>query len=189
MVQAEVSLLVLDSLERSNSSADSVHALSDFQLSKFSAANIVDDTVQLETSFLNGIENSAVLTENSQSIFDIDLGKLDGSFLELKILQDVHMLLSESSKGHEPCIKEAELLVGQSSVDATTASMATENDVLDLEVDDSKFNDGGSRDVVVLHNVGNVAMDEDVAGLKAQDSGLGATGVSTADPQYFRRLS
>jgi len=57
--------------------------------------------------------------------------------------------------------------------------------MLDLQVDDSIFDDGVGGKVGGMDDVGNVAVDEDVARLEAENRGLWAPGVGAADPQNF----
>lgn len=52
-----------------------------------------------------------------------------------------------------------------------------------LEVVYCEFDDAGGTDVVVLHDVGDVAVHEDVTGLEAEDGGFGTAGVGAADPE------
>lgn len=67
--------------------------------------------------------------------------------------------------------------------------MAAQDDVFDFEVDDGEFEDAGAAEVVVLDDVGDVAVHEDVAGLQAEDGGFGAAGVGAADPEDFGMLA
>jgi hypothetical protein len=59
-----------------------------------------------------------------------------------------------------------------------------ENDVLDFEVGDGVLDDGRGVDVGWGDDVGDVAVDEDVAGLEAEDGGFGAARVGAAEPDW-----
>jgi hypothetical protein len=60
--------------------------------------------------------------------------------------------------------------------------MSAEHDVRDFEMLDGIFDDGRDGDVGGRDDVGDVAVDEDVAGLEAEDGGFGDAGVGAADP-------
>ena len=72
--------------------------------------------------------------------------------------------------------------VPESSSGTTAACVAAENDVRDLHVLDCVFNDGGNGDIGRGDDIGDVAVDEDVAGLEAEEGGFGDAGVGAADP-------
>lgn len=63
--------------------------------------------------------------------------------------------------------------------------MAAEHDVLDLQIHDCIFDDGGGAHVVVMDHVRDVAVHEDVAGLQAEDGCFRAAGVGATDPENF----
>ena len=60
--------------------------------------------------------------------------------------------------------------------------MAAENNVRDFQVLDGVFDNGGDGYVGRGDDVGNVAVNEDVAGLEAKDSSFGYAGIGAADP-------
>jgi len=66
--------------------------------------------------------------------------------------------------------------------------MAAEDDVLNFEVHNGVFNDGGGVDVGGGDDIGDVAVDENVAGLEAEEGGFGDARVGTAEPENSRRL-
>jgi len=61
--------------------------------------------------------------------------------------------------------------------------------MLDLEVDDGVLDDGEGGQVGGCQDVCDVAMDEDIAGLEAEDGCFGDAGVGAADPEDFGRLA
>ena len=62
--------------------------------------------------------------------------------------------------------------------------MGAEDDVLDLEVGDGELECGGGVDVGGRDDGSEVAVGENVAGLAAEDGGLGDAGVGAADPDF-----
>jgi hypothetical protein len=62
-------------------------------------------------------------------------------------------------------------------------------DTLDLEVGDRVLNHARSAQIVRGDDVGDVAVDENVARLAVTDSGLGDTRVGTSQPKYFWTLA
>jgi hypothetical protein len=61
--------------------------------------------------------------------------------------------------------------------------------MLDLEVDDGVLDDGEGGQVGGGEDVGDVAVDEDVAGFETEDGGFGDAGVGAADPEDFGGLA
>ena len=61
--------------------------------------------------------------------------------------------------------------------------MPAYDDVLDLQVHDGVGDDAEGVEVARVQDVGDVAVDEDVAGLEAEDGGFGDAGVGAADPE------
>lgn len=66
--------------------------------------------------------------------------------------------------------------------------MPAKHYVLHLQCVDREEDDRLRRDVVRRKHVGDVAVDEHVARLQAQDGGLGDAGVGAADPEDLRGL-
>jgi hypothetical protein len=66
--------------------------------------------------------------------------------------------------------------------------VSADDNVLDFQVLHGVLDDGERVDVRGDDDVGDVAMAEDLAGLEAQDGGLRAAGVGTADPEDLRCL-
>ena len=60
--------------------------------------------------------------------------------------------------------------------------MPADDDVLDLEVLHGVLDDGEGVEVSGDQDVGDVAVDEDVAGVEAEDGGLRAARVGASDP-------
>jgi hypothetical protein len=67
--------------------------------------------------------------------------------------------------------------------------VACYDNVFDFQVEDGKLDNREQADVGVVDDVGDVAMDEDVARFAAQDGRLGHSRVRAADPENRRRLA
>ena len=61
--------------------------------------------------------------------------------------------------------------------------------MLDLQRTDRESEDGGGREVRRREDVGDIAVDEDVARLEAQEGRLRAAGVGAAEPEDLRGLA
>lgn len=61
--------------------------------------------------------------------------------------------------------------------------MPADDDVRDLEVGEGVGDDGLGAEVRGRQDVGDVAVDEDVAGPEAEDGGFGDAGVGAAEPE------
>lgn len=67
--------------------------------------------------------------------------------------------------------------------------MPAHDDVLHLEVRDGVGDDAAAVEVRRGQDVGDVAVHEDIAGLEAEDGGLGDAGVGAADPEDLGLLA
>jgi len=67
--------------------------------------------------------------------------------------------------------------------------MAAEDDVRDFDMLDCVFDDGGDGDVGGGNDVGDVAVDEHVAGLETEEGCFGDARIGAADPEDRGRLS
>lgn len=99
------------------------------------------------------------------------------------------MLHPQLSHGLQPDVKQAQPGVSQRSIDTAAASVAADENMLDLKMGDGEFDDGKRVDVGSGDDVGDVAMNEDLARLETEDGCLGDTGVCAADPQNPGRLT
>lgn len=89
----------------------------------------------------------------------------------------------------KPGVEDAEVLWGHGGLDAAAAVVATDDDVLDLEVLDGVVEDGSDVEVDVADQVGDVAVDKGLAGLEAGDLLGGDARVAAANPQVLGLLA
>ncbi len=88
----------------------------------------------------------------------------------------------------EPVVDEAELLIQQRGADAAAAVVADDHDVLHFEDLDGVLEDGEAVEIGVVDDVGDVAVNEDLAGAEAEDFVGGDAAVGATDPEVFRAL-
>ena len=149
----------------------------------------VQQTVDLQTAVPDGVDNSRNAPEVVHTLLHVQLGQRVLLVLRAERVQGIGVLLADLTHGLEPDVQDVELVVGESGLDTSAGGVAAQDDVLDLEVLDAELDGGQQGDVGRVDHVGDVAQDEDLAGLLAQDGGLGDTGVAAADPQDVGRLA
>lgn len=90
----------------------------------------------------------------------------------------------------QPCVQcLAQIGVPQCSICTSAFCVSAYDYLLDLQVRDGILDDGRGIDVIDMHCVRDVAVDEDVAGLAVADGRLGYPAVCTANPENLRRLA
>jgi len=176
-------------LERRAPGLNDLLRFAGLELPQGAAPNVIDEAMKLEPTLLNRVEHDAVLFQRAHTLQHVHLDQLQSGFLGGQRLEELEVLLAQPAQREEPGVDQAELLVGEGGLDATARGVAAQHDVLDLEVGDGVLDDGGGVEVTGVHDVGDVAVHEDVAGLQAQDGGLGAARVGAADPEDLRVLA
>lgn len=104
--------------------------------------------------------------------------------IELLLVKAVHV--ADVAK---PRVQQAEVLGGHSRLDTSAAVVTTDDDVLDAEVLDGVVDHAHSVEIGVAHEVGDVAVDKCLAGLKAADLLGGDAGVGASDPEVLGCLA
>jgi hypothetical protein len=149
----------------------------------------VQQTVNLQAALPDGVDDSRNAPEVVHALLDVQLGERVLLVLRAERVQGVGVLLADLAHGLEPDVEDVELVVGEGGLDTSAGRVAAQDDVLDLEVLDAELDGGQQGDVGRVDNVGDVAQDEDLTGLLAQDGGLGDARVAAADPQDVGRLA
>lgn len=170
-------------LESGQPCLDSSMRFAGVNLPQGSAANIVDQTVNLEASFFNRVQHDSVLLQRAHTLLHVQLDQLQRGLAGRQRLEELEVLRTQGAQRHQPAIDETQLLVRESSRDTTAGSVSTENNVLHLEVSNGVFDDGGGVQVTGVQHVGDVTVHKDVTGLETQDGGFGASRVGASDPQ------
>lgn len=123
-------------------------------------------------------------------LHDIELDKsvvassLVGNGIELGLVEAVNV-----TDVAQPGVQQAEVLGRHGCLDTTTAVVAADNNVLDVQVLDGVVDDGHDVDVNVADEVGNVAVDKSLARLKTGDLFGRDARVTAADPEVLGLLA
>lgn len=107
-----------------------------------------------------------------------------GKGVELLLVQPVDV-----ADVTQPRVQEAEVARGHGGLDAAAAVVAADDDVLDAEVAHGVVDDAHDVEVRVADEVGDVAVDEGLAGLEAGDLLGGDARVGAADPEVLGALA
>jgi len=148
------------------------------------ALNIKQTPMDLESAVLDPILNRHVRHEHLDPGLDVQLGDAHGTGLgvldgvELVLVGEAHRL-----ERREPGVEDAPHAgVRERGGRPAALRVSAEDDVLDLEVGHRVLDHGGGVDVGGGDDVGDVAVDEDVAWLEAEDGCLWAARVGAAEP-------
>lgn len=149
-----------------------------------SAADIKEHTVDLEAALGNSFADGGVVHEHLYAGLDVELRNADDPLLLVRDgVQLLRVVVADRLERQQPGVKNAaDAGVRESTGRAAAGGVPAQNDVLDFEVGDGVLDHGRGVDVGGRNDVGDVAVDKDVAGLHAEDGGLGAAGVGAADP-------
>lgn len=110
--------------------------------------------------------------------------ELDEAVISLVLVLDLRELLVvqtvDVADVSQPGVEQSEVLGRHGSLDTTAAVVAAHNDVLDMQVADGVVDDGHDIEIGGADQVGNVAVDEHLAGFEAGDGFGGDAGVGAA---------
>lgn len=151
MVPAEARLLILRRID----------------LLKVSLVKSVKQTVNLQTTLLDRIDNSRDTPEVVNTSLHVQTSEGILLILRAELGESVGVLFANLAHGLEPDVENVEFVVRKRGLDTTARSVAAEDDVLDLEVLDAELDGGQEGDVGRVDDVCDVAQDEDLAGLLA----------------------
>lgn len=129
---------------------------------------------------ISRLDDVAALLDDIQLDQAVVAGALVLDSIELLLVEAVHV--ADVAK---PRVQQAEVLGGHSRLDTSAAVVTTDDDVLDAEVLDGVVDDAHGVEVSVAHEVGDVAVDKCLAGLKAADLLGGDAGVGASDPEVL----
>ena len=163
--------------------------IADIQLLDLARAHIIDQTMNLDATIRNAINNARILQEGINSITDIQLDQFQLRLLLAQTLQLLEVIPPQPPQAHEPRIDYAEPPVRQRGRHPAAARVAREHDVLDFEMVDGVVDDGAGGQISRVHDVGDVAVHEDIARVEVEEGGLRAARVGAADPEDLGRLA
>lgn len=130
-----------------------------------------------DQSMDNGELIPVVALLNSGSLDDVPAGldhiELNQSVVSLTLIgNSVKLLLVQAvdvADVAEPGVQQSQISGGQGSLDTTTVVVATDNDMLDSQVSHGIVDDGHDVEIDIGDQVGDIAVDEDLACLQAHD--------------------
>ena len=163
--------------------------LGSVNLLQVTIGELVKQTVNLETTVLDGVDDSRDTPEVLHTLLDVQSCERILLLLTAELAESLGVLLADLAHGLEPDVEDVELVVGKSSLDTSAGSVAAEDDVLDLEVLDAELDGGEEGDVGGVDDVGDVAQHEDLTGLLAQHGGLGDARVAASYPENVGSLA
>lgn len=176
-------------LERDQSCLDFLLRVVRVQLPKHTTANVIDQTVHLQSPFLDRLQNDALLLEGLHTLPHVQFHQLEVGLVRRQRLEKLEILLPDLAQRQQPGVEDTQLLVAQRRGNSSAPSVAAQNDVLDAQMTDGVFDDRRRTKVGRVQNVGNVTVDKDVTGLQAQDGGLRAARVGAANPEDLGTLA
>ena len=88
----------------------------------------------------------------------------------------------------QPVVGESQAIVAQGREHAGAAIVAADDDVAHLQHVDGELDRREAIQIRVHHHVGDVAMDEHLAGRQADDLVRRHAAIGAADPEVLRRL-
>lgn len=158
-------------------------------LLQVAVGELVQQTVDLETTVLDGVDDSRDTPKVLHTLLDVQSCERILLLLATELAESLRVLLTDLAHGLKPDVEDVELVVGQGGFDTSAGSVAAEDDVLDLEVLDAELDGGEEGDVGGVDDVGDVAQHEDLTGLLAQHGGLGDTRVAASYPEDVGSLA
>lgn len=158
-------------------------------LLQVAVGELVQQTVDLEATVLDGVDDSRDTPEILHTLLNVQSCERILLLLAAELAKSLGVLLADLAHGLEPDVKNVELVVGQGGLDTSAGSVAAEDDVLDLEVLDAELDGGEEGDVGGVDDVGDVAQHEDLTRLLSQHGGLGDARVAASYPENVGRLA
>lgn len=163
--------------------------LRDIHLLQLALAKVIQQSVDLKTALLDSLDDGGYPLDHIHRRLDIQTSKLVHLLRLLHLAELLVVLLPQRAHGLQPHIKDTKVPIPQRSIHTTTARMPTHNHMLDLQVPDTELDHTEQRDIRRADDVGDVAVDKDVARLHAHDGGLRHARVGAADPEDLGSLA
>ena len=132
----------------------------------------------------SSLHNTPARLDNVQLHQAVESSPLVLNSIELLLVQPVDV-----TDVSQPRVKNAQVGRGQGSLDAAAVVVAADDNVLDLQVAHGVVDHGHGGKVDGGDDVGDVAVDEDLAGIEAHDFVRGDTAVGAANVPGCRNES
>lgn len=158
---------------------------------QLAGGDVEDDAVDGDTTLGDGLLDGVVAADGLQALADVELGKAQGLHVDGLDGVDLALVLAaQVAQGLQPGVESGAQVVVVEGVDGAAAlGVAAQHDALDLDGADGEVDDGLAAQVAGLDDIGDVAVDEDVAGLAVADGRLGHARVAAAKPQHLGLLA
>jgi hypothetical protein len=170
-------------LERRSPAIDLLLRLIDVQLIQLTRAHVINQAMDLQPPLSDCIQHHRIVHQCINPTPHIQLHELQSLRLLIHTLEQLQILPPQLPQRHQPHVNQPQLLVIQRRRNPTTGGVSAHDDVLDFQVLHGILDDRQRVEVRGDEDVGDVAVDEDVAGVEAEDGRFWAAGVGTADPE------
>ncbi len=134
--------------------------------------------------------NSSRLDDVSALLYD---AQFDEAIVPRRLVADrIQLFLVDAidvANVPKPGVQQAQILGRHGSLDTAAAVMAAHDDVLDMEMAHGVLDDAHNIEVRVDDQVGDVAVDEGLAGPEARDLLGGNAGIAASNPEILGALS
>ena len=163
--------------------------ISRLHLLQLSTLQIINHAMDPHAPLLHRLLHNAIPPQLTDPILNILLNQQAHPLPLTHTAQLLRQLHPQRPKRQQPRIQHPQTAVPQRSAHTSTARMATKDDLLDLQMADGILDDSLGAEVGRVEDIGDIAVDEDVTGLEAEDGGFRDAGVGAADPEDFGRLA
>ena len=136
------------------------------QLPQQPRPNIINTPMNLQPILLLRLNHHRILPHRPNPRMHIRLHQLDRPFRLLQMRPMMRILLPQPPHRRQPRIQKPYTLIRERGINASTANVAANDDVLHFQVLDGVVDDRLGGDVGGGEDVGDVAVDENLAGVE-----------------------
>ena len=122
------------SLERDDAALNYVLIFLNIQLPQFSSAHIIDQSVNLQSALMHGVNDDRIGQKHLDAASHIEFDHLEPAVCLIQAVQEGEVVLAQGPQRHQPGVDEAELFVAQGRGDAAAGGMSADYDVFYLQV-------------------------------------------------------
>ena len=140
--------------------------LGNLQIPNHPGPNIINHTMNLQPTLMHPLNNIGILLQRLHPLPNIRLHQLPHLSLIIQPVPRPRILQSQFPQRHQPRIYDAEFRIIHGCRAPAAGGVAAEHDVFDVEVFDGVLDYGEGVEVGGREDVGDVAVDEDVAGFE-----------------------
>jgi hypothetical protein len=154
------------------------------QIPQLPTGNIVENTMNLQAPIPNRLLDHIITQKCINPKLDIQLRQANSSRTIISNALQLRFVRSPNSfQWGEPCVQHStDSGVAESRAGGTAASVTAQNNVLDLQVNDSVLDNRGGVDVGWGDQVADVTVDEDIAGFETEKGSFGDPRIGATEP-------